>query len=97
MQELNINELNDGDLVIYMDLDVEFKHNSNKIHSVPAMMADKRLPYGTELKDFSHKVTNPETGKVFYCFIVKTTDEDYEYWNNIPGCTPYGYDNSLGE
>lgn len=97
MQELDINELSDGDLVIYMDLDVEFKHNSNRVYISPVMIADKRLPYGTELKDFTHKVTNSENGKIFYCFIVKTTDEDYEYWNNMPNCTPYGYDNSIGE
>ena len=30
MEKLNINELQDGDLVIYSDLDVEFKHDSLK-------------------------------------------------------------------
>ena len=95
MQELNINKLNDGDLVIYEDLDVEFKHNSNKVHSSPSMCTNHRLPYGTKLKTFTHKVT---MGSVYIkCFVVKTTDDDFEYWSTIPNCTPYGYDNKPGE
>ena len=50
MQQLIVNELADGDLVIYEDLDVEYKHNTGKLHTVPTMIADKRLPYGTQLK-----------------------------------------------
>ena len=93
MQQLIVNELADGDLVIYEDLDVEYKHNTSKLHTAPTMIADKRLPYGTQLKEMTHSVTNNTTNKEFKCFIVRTTDEDYNYWNFMTQCTAYGKDN----
>lgn len=95
MSELNINELSDGDLVIYADLDMEFKHNSNKYHTPPRLIPLRRLPFGTQLKPFMHFVTT-NAGNL-ECFIVRTTDADYEFYDSHPNCTPYGYDNSPRE
>ena len=92
MQLLNIKELNDGDYVIYEDLDKELKHNSNKCHTDPCLIADCRLPYGTPLKPFTHYIQTA-TDKI-HCFVVKTTDADYKQWSNPKGCSPYGYDNT---
>ena len=92
MEQLNISELSDGDLVIYADLDMEFKHNSDKCHTPPCLVPRRRLPFGTQLKPFTHFVTTA-TGKL-ECFVVRTTDVDFDFYDSHPNCTPYGYDNS---
>lgn len=89
MVELNINELHDGDLVVYSDRDVEFKHNSSKVHTSPRLVPDKRLPLNVELKEFTHCV-NKGTPNEVSLFIVKETDDDYSYWDKMPNCTSYG-------
>lgn len=88
MVKLNINELEDNDLVIYEDYDVEFKHNTNGVHSLPVLLADKRLPTGVCLKQFTHILSLSD--KEIRCFVVKTTDEDFNYWNDMPKCRAYG-------
>jgi len=89
--ELNINYLADGDLVIYEDSDVEFKHKSNSFNS-SRLVTEHRLPYGTILPDMKY-VVNKGTEKELKCAVVKTDDEKYEFYNSIPNCTPYGYSN----
>jgi hypothetical protein len=90
-QELNINYLSDGDLVIYEDADVEFKHHSH-LHNA-RMVPEHRLPYGISLPNMQY-VVNKDSPNQIQCAVVKTSDEQYNYYNNIQGCTPYGYDNN---
>ena len=90
MKELNINYLNDGDLVIYQDSDVEVKHHSH-LHNA-RMVPQHRLPYNTPLPKMQY-VVNKDTPNQIECAVVKTSDEQYDYYNNLEGCTLYGFPN----
>ena len=69
MKELNINYLRDGDLVIYNDRDVEFKHRSMSAFSNPRLIP-MRTRYTYTLKPMEYKHGG------FECFVVKH-DEYY--------------------
>lgn len=79
LPEYNINSLADGDLVVYEDFYVELKFNSVAVFSPATMLPTHRLPGDTELKPMTHCVNKGKPSEI-RCFIVRTTDPDYNKW-----------------
>ena len=77
LPEFNINELQDGDIVIYEDRDREVKHNTNKVHTNPRMIGNGKLDKDVPLKSFTHVLTT-EMGNKFKLFIINLYDEQYD-------------------
>ena len=80
LPEFNLNELRDGDIVIYEDRDREIKHNTNSVYSDSVMIYNGSLSEDIPLKEFTHVLTLQNINK-FRLFIVRTSDSDYNLYS----------------